>query len=161
MYTNSFFPNAVRENNQLSIDLRQSTSTNTLKSKLIKLKKSNVPPKYYNTVPRYSQIHDARMQMESSNLNDYMLNRFIKEDPSCECVVQTENPKHYLLFCPKYSGQRKKSTDKLEVLDLPPESNLSNILLEGNPELPETKNKDIFEAVAEFSFFTSTKRFSK
>ena len=93
------------------------------------MKNSNAPLKYYNTVPRYSQIHHARMLMESSDLNDHLVEGFIKEDPSCECGAQTENPTHYLLFCPKYSGQRKKLTDKLEVLDLPPESNLSNILL--------------------------------
>ena len=80
------------------------------------------------------------MRIESSDLNDYLVKRFIKEDPSCESGAKTENPKHYLLFCAKYSGQRKKLTDKLEVSDLPPESNLLKILLEGNPELPETKS---------------------
>ena len=61
MYTNSFIPNAVREYTKLSIDLRQSTSTNTLKSILIKLKNPNAPPKYYNTGPWHSQIHHIRM----------------------------------------------------------------------------------------------------
>ena len=106
MYTNSFFPNAVREYNKFSIDLRQSTVHPQTHCKLIKLKNSNAPLKYYNTVPRYSQIHHARMLMESSNLNDHLVERFIKEDPSCECGAQTENPTHYLLFCPKYRKNR-------------------------------------------------------
>ena len=90
--------------------------------------------------------------MESSNLNDHLVKRFIKEDPSCECGAQTENLN-------TNSCSALNIVVKLEALDLPSESNLSNILLEGNPGLPETKNKAIFEAVSEF--IISTKRFSK
>ena len=49
MYTNSFFPNAVREYTKLSIDLRQSTSKVHPENNLIKFKNPNAPPKYYNT----------------------------------------------------------------------------------------------------------------
>ena len=110
MYRQSFLPSAVKVWNKLSLDIRQSTSVNSLKNKLNSIKCLNKPPVYYNSGSMQGQIYHARLQMQSSDLNYHKVKRHISENMTCACGAIREDPKHYLLFCPKYRNDRSKFT---------------------------------------------------
>ena len=78
---------------------------------------------------------------------------------TCACGAIREDPKHYLLFCPKYQNDRSKLTQILDNIDFPPESDMVNNLLHGDPSLSVKDNETLFEAVIDF--IVSTKRFSR
>ena len=54
------------------------------------------PHDYFNTGSRKGQILLARLRMETSNLNDHMVKRYLQDNPSCDCEAQAETPSHYL-----------------------------------------------------------------
>ena len=155
---NSFLPNAVKEWNKLPIAIRQSTTMNIFKSKLSKLNCPTKPPDYYNTGSRQGQIHHARLRMQTSDLNDHLVKRYISNDPSCECGAQYENPEHYLLFCPRYSHERINLRNKIQTLDIT-DTNVTDTLLSGNQALSENVNRSLFKVVTEY--IVATKRFSR
>ena len=155
---NSFLPNAVKEWNKLPIVIRQSTTMNIFKSKLSKLKCPTKPPDYYNTGPRQGQIHHARLRMQTSDLNDNLVKRYISNDPNCECGAQYENPEHYLLFCSRYTHKRINLRNKIQTLDIT-DMNVTDTLLNGNQALSENVNMSLFKAVMEY--IVATKRFSR
>ena len=159
MYRQSFLPSAVKVWNKLSLDIRQSTSVNSLKNKLNSTKCPKKPPVYYNLGSRQGQIYHARLRMQSSDLNYHKVKRHISENMTCACGAIREDPKHYLLFCPKYQNDRSKLTQILDNIDFPPESDMVNNLLHGNPSLSVKDNETLFEAVIDF--IVSTKRFSR
>ena len=77
----------------------------------------------------------------------------------CACGATREDPKHYLLSCPKYRNERSKLTQILDNIEIPPESEMVNNLLYGNPSLSLKDNETLFEAVIDF--IVSSKRFSR
>ena len=159
MYRQSFLPSAVKEWNKLSLDIRQSISVNSLKNKLNTMKRLNKPPAYYNLGSRQGQIYHARLRMQSSDLNYHKVKRHISENMTCACGATREDPKHYLLSCPKYRNERSKLTQILDNIEIPPESEMVNNLLYGNPSLSLKDNETLFEAVIDF--IVSSKRFSR
>ena len=72
--------------------------------------------------------------METSNLNDHMVKRYLQDNPSCDCGAQAETPSHYLLSCPKFTIERTIMLNNLPNTTLP--INV-DILLCGHPELKE------------------------
>ena len=159
MYRQSFLPSMVKEWNKLPLVIRQSSSIDSFKNKLVKMKCLPKPPFYFNSGSRQGQIHHARLRMQNSDLNDYLVKRHISEYPQCACGAPKEDPEHYLLFCPKYSEERKILTRTIGQIELPLDSNMIDNLLHGNHRLTGTDNKILFEAVA--IFIVSTKRFTK
>ena len=157
MYRQSFLPYSVKVWNTLPIDIRQSSSINSLKTKLIKMKSPTKPPVYYNTGSRQGQIHHARLRMESSDLNYHLVKRYISENMTCACGAVREDPEHFLLFCPKYADDRSNLIRTINGIEFPQESNCDLIenLLWSNPELSVIDNKIIFEAVANFIISTN------
>ena len=79
--------------------------------------------------------------METSNLNDHMVKRYLQDNPSCDCGAQAETP---LLSCPKFTKECTIMLNNLPNTTLP--INV-DILLCGHPELKEYENQQLFEAV--------------
>ena len=154
MYRQSFLPSAVKVWNKLSLDIRHSASVNSLKNKLNSIKYLNKPPVYYNSGSRQGQICHARLRMQSSDLNYHKVKRHISENMTCACGAIREDPKHYLLFFPKYQNDKSKLTQILDI-DIPPKSDMVNNLLHGNPSLSVKDNETLFEAVEQVMVFST------
>ena len=120
LYKNSFLPSTISQWNKLSNDIKLSTSPNSLKWALNKsLNPNKKPPNYFNTGSRKGQILLARLRMETSNLNDHMVKRYLQDNPSCDCGAQAETPSHYLLSCPKFTIERTIMLNNLPNTTLP------------------------------------------
>ena len=76
-----------------------SSSIDSFKNKLVKMKRPSKPPFYFNSGCRLGQIHHARLRVQNSDLNDHLVKRHISEYPQCACGAPKEEPEHYLLFC--------------------------------------------------------------
>ena len=96
--------------------------------------------------------------MQTSDLNDHLVKRYISNDPSCVCGAQYENPEHYLLFCPKYTHERINLRNKIQTLHIT-DMNITDTLLNGNRALSENANSSLFKAVTEY--IVATKRFRR
>ena len=147
LYYNSFLPSAVRAWNNLSNEIRTSTSLNEFKRKLSE--NVNKPPKYYYYGNRVAQIHHSRLRLECSALKQHLHKKKLVDSPLCTCGIP-ETSKHFLFDCPNYQLIRTRTLS--EYLHLPTKS-----LLFGDSRLSENENEKIFEAV--HKFITQTGRF--
>ena len=144
LYYNSFLPSAVRTWNNLSNDIRSSTSLNEFKRKLSEhiIK----PPNYFNYGKRVVQIHHARLRLECSALKQHLFKKNLVDSPLCTCGIP-ETSKHFLLDCPNYHQERTRTLS--EFLRFPVKS-----LLFGDSRRPEDENIQIFEAVHRYIILT-------
>ena len=150
LYYKSFLPSVTRDWNGLSEETRNSPSLSTFKHHLdASLTKS---PKFFFDGKRLGQIYHARLRMRCSSLNAHLYSKNIIDSPLCACG-SFEDVQHFLLSCTRYAGVRQELFNKVS-----PISQLSlNVLLFGNPELPNSANKQIFLAVQEY--LIKSKRF--
>ena len=81
-YQQSFLPTAIKEWNNLPLELQQSNSVNSFKYNLTKDKEQT--PKYYYTGSRRLQILHTRLRTHCSALN---LDLFLKMSLKLHCVV--------------------------------------------------------------------------
>ena len=144
LYYNSFLPSAVRTWNNLSSDIRSSTSLNEFKRKLSEhmIKPSN----YFNYGKRVVQIHHARLRLECSALKQHLFKKNLVESSLCTCGIP-ETSKHFLFDCQNYLQERTRTLS--EFLHLPVKS-----LLFGDLRWSEDENIRVFEAVHKYITFT-------
>ena len=149
LYRQSFLPSTVKKWNKLPLVIRQSTSIDSFKNKIIKMK----PPFYFNSGCGQGQIHHSRLRMVKRHISEY---------PQCDCGAPKEDPEHYLLFCPKYSEERKILTRTISQIELPPDSNMIDYnLLHGNHTSTGTDNKIYLKQLPLLLYQHSLKRFTK
>lgn len=148
LFFNSFFPSTIRAWNNLSDDIKNSTSVSSFKYHLNR--NGITPPKYFNAGSRKGQILHARLRMECSSLNSHLYKKNIVLSPSCTCGG-FESTYHYLFKCQNYSRERN--------IHLPP--NLHNFntkqLLFGRDDMSSTENEQLFIQVQ--NYIIATKRF--
>ena len=149
VYMNSFLPKTIRLWNELSDNIKFSTSPAAFKTKLYIQRNRTKVPKYYNSGSRLGQILQARLRMECSNLNHHLVVRHIQTSEDCECGAKTEDVDHYFFHCPRYAIQRNEMERKLQPLSLNTEVN-TKLLLFGSKKLNEKDNKLIMETVIKF-----------
>ena len=147
LYYSSFLPSAVRAWNNLSNELKTSTSLTEFKRKLSECR--NKPPNYFYYGNRVAQIYHARLRLECSALRNHPFKKNLVDSPLCICGIP-ETSKHFLLACPNYHLIRTRTLS--EFLHLP-----VKFLLSGDPRLSENENVRIFEAV--HNYIIQTKRF--
>ena len=147
LYYSSFLPSAVRAWNNLSNELKTSTSLTEFKRRLSECR--NKPPNYFYYGNRVAQIYHARLRLECSALRNHLFKKNLVDSPLCICGTP-ETSKHFLLDCPNYHLIRTRTLS--EFLHLP-----VNFLLSGDPRLSENENVRIFEAV--HKYIIQTKRF--
>ena len=128
MYMNSFLPKTIRLWNELSDNIKFSTSPAAFKTKLYIQRNRTKVPKYYNSGSRLGQILQARLRMECSNLNHHLVVRHIQTSEDCECGAKTEDVDHYFFHCPRYAIQRNEMERKLQPLSLNTEINTKLLL---------------------------------
>ena len=147
LYYSSFLPSAVRAWNNLSNELKTSTSLTEFKRRLSECR--NKPPNYFYYGNRVAQIYHARLRLECSALRNHLFKKNLVDSPLCICGTP-ETSKHFLLDCPNYHLIRTRTLS--EFLHLP-----VKFLLSRDPRLSENENVRIFEAV--HKYIIQTKRF--
>ena len=112
-----FLPSAVRTWNNISNDIRSSTSLNEFKRKLSE--HMIKPPNYFNYGKRTFQVHHARLCLECSALKQHLFKKDLVESPLCICGIP-ETSKHFLLDCPNYHQERTEPSLNFSVSRLNP-----------------------------------------
>ncbi len=151
IYQRSFFNHASVLWNNLSAEVRNSTSISEFKKELnIKLSYNSL----YMVGERLPSVHHARMRIGCSGLNgDLSLNLHVIDSPKCQCGYPVENASHYLLHCQFYEAERADMMSEVpNAFAVTIES-----LLYGSQDVSFEDNKKVFLAVQ--NFIISTKRF--
>ncbi|PJE78268.1 hypothetical protein CI610_02801 [invertebrate metagenome] len=150
LFKDSFLPSSVVLWNALPEVIKTNPSIINLK-KFLNAGTETVPLYYYRCKTRHSQIHHARLRMHCSSLNSHLYIRNLVNSPLCSCNLSDETTEHFLLHCPNYQHIRIQC-----FRNLPPDYNV-NILLYGNPDMPDQYNENIFDIVQ--TFIIHSKRF--
>jgi hypothetical protein len=99
-FRKSFFPQTIRDWNQLSDEVATSRSIGIIKSKLnnILLRSHHPHPWYYQENTRFSGIHPERLRNNCSALNFHLFINHVKDNSQClSCPNSIEDPVHYFL----------------------------------------------------------------
>ena len=150
-HNNSFLPSAIREWNNLPVEVQCAASVASfnymLNRNMITL------PKYYYFGERKLQILHTRLRLNCSSLNSDLFSKNMVNSPLCTCG-SVENAEHFLLKCHKYDNFRNILFTSLPLLP-----NLTlNILLCGDINVSYETNILIFETV--HTYITNSRRFT-
>ena len=152
LYYRSFLPSSIRAWNDLSLEVRQSTSIQSFKYQLNKnLKK---PPKHYYIGNRISQIQHTRLRTDCSSLNHHLFSKKFVDSPHCACGA-VETTKHYLFECQRYNEIRTLMLNELTNYCQPD----LNTVLFGIPESDFHTNYSIIVTVQKY--ILECKRFER
>ena len=151
LFQNSFVPHTVREWNNLSEDIKDSSSLSTFKSKL---KRKIEIPKHYREGSRIGQLLLMRLRTNSSTLKNDLFNKNMIESPLCSCGM-VEDAFHFIFQCQNYQTQRQIFIAKVSVICVP---SLQNIL-HGNKYLTDNASMNLLNAILEY--IQNTKRFTQ
>ena len=142
-FKDSFFVSTTSIWNTLPERIQGSNSISEIKQYLTRDDHS-VPLMYY-LGNRKVQIVHCKLRLGMSDLNQDMVNRHVSNNASCTCGAQYETATHYLLQCPQYQTAREHTINTLD-----PHLQSITTLLNGNPDLSQTANINIFQAVHEY-----------
>ena len=143
LYYNSFLPSVTRSWNELSENIKDSTSVAAFKHKLQGTTRN--PPAYFNAGKRLGQVYHARLRLNCSSLRHHLFLKNVLDNPFCECGAVEDN-KHFLFECEQFSLLRQELIDTVSLICQP---NLDNLLY-GSENLTNDENEKIFLAVQEF-----------
>ena len=153
-YTKSFFPATIREWNSLPMEIRNSPTLCTFKTRLLKHFPPPVKHIWFNTGNRFLNIHHTRIRLGCSKLkSDLHFNLFVEDDPFCTYDRVIEDAYHYFFICPNYNDQRLVLLNAVSQITEPRLS----YLLRGNYELSVNDNDKLFNHVQ--TFIQETTRF--
>ena len=148
-FQNSFFPQTIKDWNNLELEVQQAPSIYSFKSKLKKKKDTkHDPPDWFYCGERRFSIYHSRMRMMCSPLNDHLFSHIhVVDSPVCLCGSPRETAKHYLLECPLYIIERNKMLAELQELNFQP---LLKNLLFGIPTFSTNINCKAFCIIQNF-----------
>ena len=163
-YQSSFFPYCISQWNVLDSNIRNLPTISTFKSaifKFIRPKSSSV----FNVRHHQGAIFLTRLRIGFSHLREHKFrhNFLDTTDPFCTCRTNSiETTEHYLLRCSNFSTYRSVLFNDLHSLNLCilplNASTLSRILLYGDPDIEDDRNRIVLETV--IKYILSTSRFS-
>jgi hypothetical protein len=143
-HQNSFLPSSCRKWNELPQDYKQINSVEGFKDKL--REEIAKTPSYYYEGERKLQILHCRLRVKNADLNGNLHSKGMKESPECECGEENETSNHYFMDCPIYDVERTRMAMSIpDGIDATTE-----LLLNGDPSLPEEVNCALFRAAQEF-----------
>jgi hypothetical protein len=156
-YSNSFFPAATRQWNELSRKTKRSGTPNAFKRNYLKEHPRPTRNYLFNRGTRYNQINFARMRLGCSKLHYDLYNKLhVIDSPLCSCHMSLpETADHYFFVCPKYTRIRQTLRAGIHTID-PQSWNLKSIL-HGNPALSLDQNCRLLKTAQQY--VTSSKRF--
>ena len=118
-YSNSFFPAATRQWNELSRGTQQSPTPNSFKRNYLKeLPRPNRNTLYYQGT-RANQIIFSKLRLGCSNLNHYLHSKLhVWDSPMCLCdTTLPETAEHFFFKCPSYATIRQTLRAGIMMID--------------------------------------------
>ena len=167
-YQKSFFPQSIKDWNNLTPNQRNCPSISSFKDNLRKKLGLKANPLLKNNSNK-TTINHTRIRLGLSGLSSQRCDYNHIKDPKCPtCGAKTEDPQYYFLLCPTYNGLRpiflQKTCDILTENDIqidfhrrPFRNFFINTILNGSPLLDEMNNKKIIELCQ--AFIRESKRF--
>jgi hypothetical protein len=160
-YQNSFFPQSINDWNQLDLKTRQIATLTGFKDAMKKLVGYPVNKLYHHNNSK-GAIWQTRLRLGLSGLSSHRCDYNHIMDPKCpSCNAKIEDPHHYFITCPTFSGPRdqllKETCDILLTYDIEVDfrrkcfrESLVNALLCGTPQISKIDNIKIFELTQKF-----------
>lgn len=103
----TFFPSTIRLWNQLPLDIRDSTSIHSFKSKITQYPIRPIKhPELYNIGKRSLSIQHTRLRLDASQVNSHLLKIGVRDSPKSSCGSLREDSWHYFFSCPLYAAPR-------------------------------------------------------
>jgi hypothetical protein len=107
-YQKSFFPQSIKDWNNLERKIRQSTSINNFKEKL-KATSNQKPNPLYHHNNNKAAINQTRIRLGLSALSSQRFDYNHINTPKCNfCNAKVEDPCHYFMTCPTFALDRPK-----------------------------------------------------
>ncbi len=147
-FSKSFFPSAVRDWNALPMEIRECRSLSLFSRQLHRLVHKPLSPPWYSCGERLLNIHHTRIRLGCSMLKSHLCNNLhVIDNPLCDTCHTVEDPFHYFFVCNRYVNQRVHLFEQLYDSAVIPRL---SILLFGNKECSDDKNKTIFITVQDY-----------
>ena len=119
-FMNTFFPSTITERNKLDSSIRNSTSLNIFKGRLLKFAKplENSVNTCHNAI---GIKYPTRLRLRSSHLCYHKFKHGFLDavDSLCSCSSATKNTVHYLLYCSNFSTARNIFVNEIGIIDRP------------------------------------------
>ena len=159
-FSNTYFPNTLKEWNCLDESIRNSGSIAIFKHKLLNIIRPK-PNSLFNIYDLLGTVHLTRLRIQFSPLNEHKFrHNFNCTSPLCTYCNVLEDNEHFLLHCHKYSSPRDDLLESLSKIPLDTSlfssQQLCQILLYGSPTLNKLENKMVLESTV--AFIKNTKR---
>ena len=105
-FLKSFIPSSIKTWNETSLNIRQAISFDSLKLKLKSIY-GNTSYSLFLCHDGKGATHHSRIRMGLSALKSHRKKYHFISDAICDsCNAKTEDPRHFLLYCPAYTAQR-------------------------------------------------------
>jgi hypothetical protein len=167
-YQKSFFPQSIKDWNNLPQQTRESTSLSSFKDYQKKTTGYKTNPNYHHNSSNAAITH-TRIRLGLSGLSSQRFNYNHIASPQClTCGAANEDPTHYFLLCPTYAAPRPAFLEGIcDILD-DYEINIDfrrrrfrdkfiQLILKGSPCLNDVTTTRIFEITQTFIY--DSKRF--
>ena len=159
-----FFPDAIKNRNDIITDFDDLPSFEKLKKHLISLYRPEIKPTFNIHSPQLRHIFQLRVGL--SHLRYHKKRHNFADTPSDKCVCRTgvEDSRHFLISCTLFSRHREALFETIETilhennLCLMATTNPDEIILYGHPLLDKSNNHNILAATLEY--ITKTQRFA-
>jgi hypothetical protein len=167
-YQKSFFPQSITDWNNLTMNIRDLPSINSVKEHQKKKCGSKTNPLYHHDSSK-AAINHTRIRLGLSALGSQRFDYNHINDPRClTCGARNEDLTHYFMLCPTYSGPRPHFLtgicDILRGNNIDPDFRrrrfrtlLLEIIIKGNDYLDPNVIADIFKITQ--TFIKESKRF--
>ena len=161
-FMNTFFPPTLTEWNKLDLSIRNSTTLDLFKGRLLQFLRSleNRPFTCHNPIwIKYL----TRPRLEFSLLRYYKFKHSFLDavDLLCSCSTAIENTAPYFLHCPNFSTARNTFFSEIAIVDRSvndqDEIKIIQTFLDGNPTCSVNDNRLILDG--SIKFILETKRF--
>ena len=139
-YSNSFFPAATRQWNDLHRTTKNSLTPNAFKRNYLNQNpRPKQNPNFYRGT-RSNQVTFAKLRLGCSQLHHDLHSKLhVRDNPLCNCHMGVpETAEHFFFKCPRYTGIRQTMKAGINTID-PDSYNLVSIL-HGNQSLDENQN---------------------
>ena len=117
-FKNSFFPNVINERNKLDEKIKGATSFSLFKTSLLKMDRphANSTCRIHNPAGT-RLLTSLRLGVSLLKQNKFRHNFADCVKPQCSSNIEPETTFHFFLHCHNFVNIRKKSFDKIKLLD--------------------------------------------
>ena len=163
-FKNSFFQSTVIEWNKLDPNLRSAASLSVFKKNLLKFIRPS-PNSVFNCHNCKGIKYLTRLRLCLSHLREHKFKHNFQDtlNPFCSCGLDVETNRHFFLYCPLFTNQRRTLLSTVKDIDSSltntNDSILTHFLLFGKASLDTSANTLLLNAT--MSYIISTNRFEE